>query len=259
MALSDKSKQEIRLLLSQKIESKLQRYARESRSMPFLAMLMQDNEKVASYSFIHSLATTLGMSIYEQASNIIASENSTECSRSYDVGGVISNDQRSVIANIMRELRNGSRTTDIKKEIQEVLSANSDDGKFKKDGRIADFYMLRDGVEHFFEIKTVKPNIDVFSKSKEKLLEWVARRKKPVKVYIAFPYNPYHPQPYDRFTLQGVLKPGEDLLIGSDYWDFLGGQDTYKQLLEQFEHVGQLYHEQISEKIRSVANTRMKI
>lgn len=55
--------------------------------------------------------------------------------------------------------------------------------------------MVRDGREHYFEIKTVKPNIDIFEKSKTKLLEWIARRQKAVNVYLAFPYNPYHPEP----------------------------------------------------------------
>ena len=54
--------------------------------------------------------------------------------------------------------------------------------------------------EYFFEIKTVKPNIDIFEKSKTKLLEWIARRRKPVNVFLAFPYNPYHPEPYSRYT-----------------------------------------------------------
>ncbi len=44
--------------------------------MPFLARLIQDAEKIAAYSFIHSMATTLGMSIYEDVSKIIAKETS---------------------------------------------------------------------------------------------------------------------------------------------------------------------------------------
>ena len=40
--------------------------------MPFLSKLMQDSEKVASYSFIHSLATILGQSVYEKVAKIIA-------------------------------------------------------------------------------------------------------------------------------------------------------------------------------------------
>ena len=53
-------------MLSYKISEKLTNYARETTSMPFLAKLMQDSEKVASYSFIHSLATILGQSVYEK-------------------------------------------------------------------------------------------------------------------------------------------------------------------------------------------------
>ena len=91
----------IKELLSAKIEAKLSSYGRETTSMPFLARLIQDNEKIAAYSFIHSIATTLGMSIYEDVSVIIASENSEECFRNYGVGGAISKAQKSVIENII--------------------------------------------------------------------------------------------------------------------------------------------------------------
>jgi len=90
--------------------------------------------------------------------------------------------------------RNGERESNIEHEIQEILSADPSNGKVQKEGRIADFYMKRDGIEQYFEIKTVKPNIDVFTKSKSKLLEWVARKRFAVKVFLAFPYNPYHPK-----------------------------------------------------------------
>jgi len=259
MGLSITQQQKIEMLLSKKIDLKLKRYARESTSMPFLAKLMQDNEKVAAYSFIHSLATTLGMSVYEEVSKIIAEENAEECFTKYDIGGVISKEQKSVIDNILRELRNSERNCNIESEIAEVLNANARDGKMQKEGRVADFYMLRNGVEHYFEIKTVKPNIDVFAKSKSKLLEWVARKRKKIKIFLAFPYNPYYPKPYDRFTLQGMLKPSEDILIGTDYWDYLGGENTFDELLALFDHVGKMYKMRIAEKITEVAQSKMKI
>ena len=65
MALSNSQREKIAALLERKIEDKLRRYTRETSSMPFLTRLIQDSEKVAAYSFIHSIATTLGMSIYE--------------------------------------------------------------------------------------------------------------------------------------------------------------------------------------------------
>ena len=258
MALSNNQKEKITSLLEKKIEDKLRRYTRETSSMPFLTRLIQDSEKVAAYSFIHSIATTLGMSIYEDVSKIIAEEFSKECFTKYDVGGVLSREQKSVIDDIVRKLRNGEKIVNHDQEVKQVLSASARDGKAQKEGRIADFYMLRDGVEHYFEIKTVKPNIDVFTKSKAKLLEWVARRRNPVRVFLAFPYNPYYPQPYERFTEQGVLEREKEFLVGKEYWDFLGGKDTFEQLLELFDLVGKKFKEKIQQKIKQVAKEKME-
>lgn len=257
MGLSKKQKEEIKVLLTRKISDKLNRYARETTSMPFLARLVQDKEKVASYSFIHSLATTLGMSVYEDVSKIIAKEHSEEVFTKMDLGGVLSKDQKSTIANIIRELRNGERRVNKEKETKEVLKVSAEDGKPQKEGKIADFYMKKDKVEYYFEIKTVKPNIDVFTKSKTKLLEWVARKRKSVKTILAFPYNPYHPEPYSRFTEQGLLEKGEEFLVGEEYWDFLGGKNTLKDLLEEFDLIGKKFKEQILKKIKQVAREKM--
>lgn len=258
MAISNSQKRKITVLLEKKIEDKLRRYARETSSMPFLTRLIQDSEKVAAYSFIHSIATTLGMSIYEDVSKIIAEESAKECFTKYDVGGVLSRGQKSTIDDIVRKLRNGEKKANHDQEIKQVLGVSARDGKAQKEGRIADFYILRNGVEHYFEIKTVKPNIDVFTKSKSKLLEWVARRRSPVRTFLAFPYNPYHPQPYERFTEQGVLERGKEFLIGKEYWDFLGGKNTFEQLLKLFDLVGKEFREQIQQKVKQVVKEKMR-
>jgi len=225
--------------------------------MPFLARLIQDSEKIAAYLFIHSLATTLGMSIYEDVSVIIASENAEEAFRNYGVGGVISKAQKAVISNIISKLRNGERKADIVKEIEEVLAASAESGEFQKSGNIADFYMKRDGKEYYFEIKTVKPNIDVFEKSKTKLLEWVARKRKCINVYLAFPYNPYHPKPYHRFTEVGMMDPPNDFLVGDEYWDFIGGKNTFPELLKTFDEVGKEFKERLNKKFKQIAKEKI--
>ena len=258
MGLSVKQREEVKDLLVQKITAKLKTYARETTSMPFLTRLIQDSEKVAAYSFIHSMATTLGMSIYEEVSKIIAKDSAEEAFTKMDLGGVLSREQKSVIDNIVRELRNGECKVNKDKETKEVLVASADNGNPQKENRIADFYMKRKGLEYYFEIKTVKPNIDVFTTSKKKLLEWVARKRKPVKTILAFPYNPYYPEPYSRFTEQGLLEKGKEFLVGEEYWDFLGGKDTLKDLLEEFDVVGKKFKEQILEKIKQVAKEKMR-
>jgi hypothetical protein len=226
--------------------------------MPFLARLVQDSEKIAAYSFIHSIATTLGMSIYEGVSVIIASDTCDECYRNYGVGGVLSKPQKSVIAKIVTELRNKERTANIEKEISEVLSASPQNGTFQKSGNIADFYMKKENMEYFFEIKTVKPNIDVFEKSKTKLLEWVARRRSRVNVILAFPYNPYHPNPYNRFTEVGMMQAKKDFLVGEEYWDFLGGENTFIDLLRVFDEVGKEYKDKLKVKFQDIAKEKIE-
>jgi hypothetical protein len=258
MALTKKQKEEIKNFLKEKLEEKLARYKRETTYMPFLVRLIQDTEKVAAYSFIQSVATTLGMSIYEEISRIIAQASAEECKTKYDLNSTLSREQKEVIEEIIRQLRNGERKVNKEKEIEEVLRAPWKNGKPQKEGRIVDFYMIRNGIEYLFEIKTVKPNIDVFTASKRKLLEWIARLRRKAETILAFPYNPYHPQSYTRFTEQGLLEHGKELLVRKEYWDFLGGENTYEELLEIFDQVGKFYKEKILEKIKEVAKTKFK-
>ncbi len=59
MPLTKFQKKEIDTFISSKIEDKLRSYGRETRSMPFLARIIQDNEKIAACSFMHSISTSL--------------------------------------------------------------------------------------------------------------------------------------------------------------------------------------------------------
>ena len=59
---------------------------------------------------------------------------------------------------------------------------------------------------YLFELKTVKPNISNFKDFKRTLLEWVAiylaqNPQAEIASYVAIPYNPYEPQPYERWTM----------------------------------------------------------
>ena len=55
---------------------------------------------------------------------------------------------------------------------------------------------------------------------------------------IAIPYNPYAPKPYERWTLKGMLDLEHELKVANEFWDFLGGDGTYQDLLDCFERVG---------------------
>lgn len=96
---------------------------------------------------------------------------------------------------------------------------------------------------YLFDIKTAKPNKGSFKEFKRTLLEWVASilAENPnikINTLIAIPYNPYEPKPYSRWTMAGMLDLPYELKVAEEFWDFLGGEDTYQQLLDIFERVG---------------------
>ena len=101
----------------------------------------------------------------------------------------------------------------------------------------------KDGAFYLFDIKTAKPNSGGFKEFKRTLLEWVAvilacKPKADVHSLIAIPYNPYEPEPYSRWTMRGMLDLENELKVADEFWDFLGGKGTYKDLLDCFERVG---------------------
>ncbi len=94
-----------------------------------------------------------------------------------------------------------------------------------------------------FDLKTAKPNISGFKDFKRTLLEWAAifltnNPEANVNSYIAIPYNPYEPKPYERWTLKGMLDLEKELKVAERFWDFLGGEGAYEDLLGCFERVG---------------------
>jgi type II restriction enzyme len=55
---------------------------------------------------------------------------------------------------------------------------------------------------------------------------------------IAIPYNPYHPEPYNRWTMKGLFDLPKEILVAEELWNFLGGSGTWDDLLDCFELVG---------------------
>jgi len=255
MPLSNSQKNEIETILSGMLTRKLSEYARETSVMPFLDRLMAP-ERVALFSFIQSVATSLGISIYEQMSKICAGPNSQEVENHVRIGGTLNDAQNAGIKRIVGELRREVRRPNKSAETREILSISARGGVYEKNNDIVDFKMKRDGEEYYFELKTAKPNIGNFVSYKEELLQWVARKQKPVHTYLVFPYNPYAPEPYQRFTQLNMIDEKHELLVGKDYWDFLGGFGTYEELLAIFDRVGKNYKDRIAKKMDEIGSTR---
>ena len=94
-----------------------------------------------------------------------------------------------------------------------------------------------------FDLKTVKPNKGDFISYKRNMLEWLAvyfyqHSIAKANTLIAIPYNPYEPQQYARWTMKGMLDLKQEVVVAEEFWDFLGGEGAYTDLLECFEQAG---------------------
>jgi type II restriction enzyme len=212
--------------------------------MPFHVRLL-GKERVAIFSFIQSINTSMGMSIFEQMAVIIAAQHFKRAIRQYkDFNNTISEDTQVIIQHIMDNLRSGWTKPDKPKEIADILRV-AQGGKIKdvKSPRIDLFLESEEGIEYYFDIKTAKENRGKCFGLKRELLEWVAIRgtvnpNPNIFTGLAIPYNPYEPNPYNRWTFQGIFDLPNELKVAEEFWDFLGGENTYDDLLGVFEEVG---------------------
>ena len=95
-----------------------------------------------------------------------------------------------------------------------------------------------------------------FSALKIKLLRWTALKlsqDKNAQVFtrLAIPYNPYYPEPYERWTLKGLFDLDEgEVLVGEDFWNFIAGDNIYEELLDLFEETGDILRDELDEKFK---------
>ena len=243
MPLTNHQKSHIQQVITNSLRHKFQNYNPEPASMPFHFRLL-GKDRIALYSFIHSLSTNFGTSIFEPVAKLLAQLNFANAEQQQTAGLQISSEAQKVIQNIMDNLVTANTTPNKPQEI-EAIRAVCQNGEMKavKPTKVDLKLIGHDNTVYLFDIKTAKPNAGGFKEFKRTLLEWVAvtlatNPTENVQTLIAIPYNPYEPQPYNRWTMRGMLDLEHELKVAEELWDFLGGQGAYIELLDCFEKAG---------------------
>jgi type II restriction enzyme len=243
MSLAESKKQRVENILKQSLRNKFANYRPETKYMPFHHHLL-GKDRMALYSFIQSLNTTFGTSFYEPVAIALATDRFKIAANQMRVYNKICSTAHACIQTIMDDLTTARRKPDKLREIDEIRQVCQNPPLIKVKLTKVDIWLQSDdGTLFLIDMKTVKPNIGDFKSYKRNLLEWTAAEmaRNPsvqINTIIAIPYNPYHPQPYERWTLQGIFDLSHELLVGEELWDFIGGPGTYQDLLDCFERVG---------------------
>ena len=218
--------------------------------MPFHFKLL-GKDRLALYSFIQSLLTAFGTSIFEPVAATLAKNNFIKVKTQYVVGQTIYKDCQQSIQSIVNRLTydpHPNKTNEIIELKQHLFGEKSN----LKPAKVDLFVENSNGEQFLFDLKTAKPNKGDFQKFKQTLLEWagiVLTQDKNTKVntIIAIPYNPYEPKPYQFWTLAGMLDIDKELKVAENFWDFLGGKGAYTDLLDCFEKSGKELRPEIDE------------
>lgn len=243
MALSKGQIKNVEKVLKASLRNKFQNYNPEPASMPFHTRLL-GKDRLALFSFIHSLNTNFGTTIFEPVGLALAQKNFKTAAARVIAGDRMSNESQIVVQKIIDGLTTASMSPNKNGEIEQIRRVCQKGKMIKvKPTRVDLMVESKNGGYFFFDIKTAKPNSGEFRGFKRTLLEWVAvvlanNPKAIVSTFLAIPYNPYEPKPYNRWTMRGMLDLPNELKVANEFWDFLGGKDTYEGLLGCFERVG---------------------
>lgn len=224
------------------LREKFLNYKPETENMPFHYRLL-GKDRMALFSFIQSLNTTFGTSIYEPVAKELAKGTFKEVHTQFRLGNIITDQAQKEIQNIMNNLSVGRDVNKIKETERIRKAAQKGNKNELKSVKVDLFLVSRSDEIYMFDLKTVKPNKGDFISYKRNLLEWLAvyfyqKPKAIAYTLISIPYNPYEPKPYARWTMKGMLDLKEEVKVAEEFWDFLAGKRTYTNLLDCFERAG---------------------
>lgn len=240
---TEKQRLNISDVLTNCLRNKFRNHNPEPASMPFHTRLL-GKDRLALYSFIHSLNTNFGTSIFEPVAKALGSTRFVTAESQQFAGNLISTEAQFVIQDIMDNLVTATTTPNKLLEIEAIRQVCTK-GVMKrfKPTKVDLKLVSADNTIYLIDIKTAKPNAGGFKEFKRTLLEWVAATLATdpgakIQTLIAIPYNPYEPKPYSRWTMRGMLDLENELQVAAEFWDFVGGKGAYEDLLDIFEKVG---------------------
>lgn len=183
-----------------------------------------------------SFSTRLG-NLHEAVAAAIADDFHARVVQPLDLSGTISLLAREFITQRVHQLEHREAPPDAHFERDQIR--NSFGGVVDAGTRIDLFIETHGGEEHYFEIKSAKPNKGQCIEMKQRLLTAFAiRREYDAHCWWGVPYNPYGNAIYSHnYPLPFFDFPSE-VMLGEPFWEFVGGPGTYDAVQQIYGDVG---------------------
>jgi hypothetical protein len=240
--ISPDARRHIQRLITPWLHQHINRLLQAGPHLPFHAALLCDKD-LSVWGEERSFSTALGNK-FQAVALILARSIHGNGFSNYSVEGTVPNATLSTIAAIVSDLRTGGMAIDSQYPalVARVTSGYVGD-IVHRSAKVDLFYRDRAGWENYFEIKSPKPNRGQCWEATERLLLVHALRSAEgnrVRALYGMPYNPYgeDKSAYQWHHACELLDLKNQVLIGAEFWDFLGGDGTYQELLNLFRQIG---------------------
>jgi len=204
-------------------------------------------EAILAAKVERSVVTTMGATLYPALAEAIARKRFKRVFLNHAIEGRVNDAAINMIEQIVTELRTppskreSSRLPEHEAEMRDILLSRG--GGQSSRSVTADLFVEDfDQGPLFIELKSPRPNLDVAAESKRKLLYYLTimdrRGQVDAKAYLGLTYNPYISRSrYGHSFTKQIMDMRNQVLIGSELWDYIGGPGTYNDLLSMIEQV----------------------
>lgn len=215
------------------VQNTIVRLAAEDTYRPFHSALLSE-EALFWSRFERSFSTSFGQRVVEKISKAAAiAGGADDAINQKETIFNLPLSQLNAIEDHIAGLRAGNRVAHWASDVAALSSIHSMGEQYTV-RVISDLYWRKDGVNNYMSIKTVKPNIDQTAEAKRDLLK-LKLADPAANVYYGLYYNPYGESKMDYAWSppKNIFNFNADpcILIGKEYWDTLGGDGFYEELL----------------------------
>ena len=200
-------------------------------SNKFFDLNLDVDVSMAISSWIHGLNTTLGQSFFEKVAQILSCGQKRTFKENY-----IYQNQSNIISEIMTDLKNNQHVPSVTRE-NSLINSNANGEQTFAPNFTADCFVEDTDKIIAIELKSVRPNSGEIRGEKQKVLLAKAALKqkfpnKQIFYYFGFPFDPLSNTEtgYNKkLFMDSVIEfskfcAEEEVLIASELWDFLSGQ-----------------------------------
>ncbi len=215
---------------------------------PFHRLFFPD-EAVLAARVERSVVTIMGNSLYPSLARAVALDRFNSVYVEHLIEGNVNDAACNMIEQIVTELRTPPRRRTVERkpiheqEVKEILDSRGGGSSLR--AVTADLYIedFTDG-PLFIELKSPLPNLDVAAESKRKILYYLAIKERSgvadAKAYLGLTYNPFITRKnYGHSYTKQIMDMDNQVLIGQELWDYIGGPGTYNEILNAIDDVRQ--------------------